>query len=100
MDARELAGRFAAYTWYMEVRASRRPKREAARFARAHWQAFTPAVSEGLGRLLERVAACPIGNEMRRQVKRPTSCASADAGTSGSQTTAQKCARPITVAQA
>jgi hypothetical protein len=55
MDARQIASRFAAYTWYMEVRTPRKPT-EAARFARTHWRAFVPVINEGLGKLLERIA--------------------------------------------
>jgi hypothetical protein len=73
MDARQLAGRFAAFTWYMEIRAPRRPKREAARFARAHWRTFAPAVSEGLGELLKRISLPPVGNDMRGRVRRSSS---------------------------
>jgi hypothetical protein len=64
MDARQIAGRFAAYTWYMEVRFPRKPI-EAARFARTHWQAFVPVVHAGLGRLLHRIACGPAGAAAR-----------------------------------
>jgi hypothetical protein len=58
MDARQIAGRFAAYTWYMEVRTPRKPL-EAVRFARTHWQAFVPVANAGFGRLLQRIACRP-----------------------------------------
>src|SRR5262249_46038450 len=40
--ARKVAARFAAYTWYEEVRSGRHSREEAARFAREDWKAFLP----------------------------------------------------------
>ena len=58
MDARKVAAQFAAHAWYEEVRAEDQPSpKEAARFARRNWTAFTSVAPEGLGRLLLTIAA-------------------------------------------
>lgn len=56
MDARKVAAQFAAYTWYEAVRTGQVTEREKTRFARQNWQAFVPVASQGLGRLLTRIA--------------------------------------------
>jgi hypothetical protein len=56
MDTRKVAAQFAAYAWYESVRTGPVPEREKNRFARQNWQAFVPVCSEGLGRLLTRIA--------------------------------------------
>jgi hypothetical protein len=80
MDARQIAGRFAAYVWYMEIRVPRTGKREAARFARTNWQAFVPIVNEGLGLLIERIAAKPHRESGAIPRKRLRKCIRARAG--------------------
>jgi len=52
MDAQKIAARFAAYTWYQEIRSGNVPPVEAACFAQDNWQTFLPIAPEGLGRLL------------------------------------------------
>jgi hypothetical protein len=60
MDARKVAAQFAAYTSYEEVRAGNGSSPpEATRSAREHWTAFLPIASEGLGKLLIRIASRP-----------------------------------------
>jgi hypothetical protein len=56
MDARKIAAKFAAYTWYEESRASA-SRNEADRFAKKNWSAFLPVADQGWGRLLIRIAA-------------------------------------------
>lgn len=58
MKPLEVAARFAAFSWYTNVRQapSRTLQAEARRFANDSWQAFLPAASEGLGRLLLAIA--------------------------------------------
>jgi hypothetical protein len=59
MEARKVAARFAAYTWYEENRKGRKSSTESARFAQENWKTFLPVVPEGLGRLLIEIAAGP-----------------------------------------
>lgn len=56
MRARMLAAKFAAYSWYKEVRRGEQTPDEAGVFAQENWQAFVPVVPEGLGRLLRKIA--------------------------------------------
>jgi hypothetical protein len=56
MNARNVAARFAAGTWYEEIRAGRQSRQETLEFVRGHWQAFLPVASGGLGKLLLRIA--------------------------------------------
>lgn len=55
MDARKVAARFAAYTWYEQTAGTQSPEK-ANRFARQNWEAFLPQAHEGLGRLLLQIA--------------------------------------------
>ncbi len=55
MNARKVAARFAAYTWYEQTAGKRSPE-EANRFARENWEDFLPLAPEGRGRLLLRIA--------------------------------------------
>jgi hypothetical protein len=56
MKARKAAARFAARTWYEEIRAGRQTRRETGAFVRKHWEAFLPVANVGIGRLLVRIA--------------------------------------------
>jgi hypothetical protein len=55
MKARKVAARFAARTWYEEVRGGRQSREETVDFVRSHWQTFLPVANVGLGRLLLRI---------------------------------------------
>jgi len=56
MRARKAAARFAARTWYEQVRDGRQSRQETSAFVRNHWEAFLPFADIGLGRLLLRIA--------------------------------------------
>jgi len=67
MDARTAAARFAAFTWYQDIRADQASPTEAARFARQNWTAFLPVADEGWGKLLLRLAS---KGKNRRRLRR------------------------------
>jgi hypothetical protein len=56
MKARKAAARFAARTWYEEVRGGRQSQQETLNFVRQYWQSFLPVASPGWGQLLLRIA--------------------------------------------
>lgn len=68
MNARKTAAQFAARVWYTEVRAANPSLGEAVRFAKQNWTAFLPVASEGLGRLLHRIAS-PSQQRRRRNFR-------------------------------
>ena len=51
-----VSARFAAYVWYTKHYAPCR-SRQALAFAKMNWPTFMPLAHEGLGRLLNRIAA-------------------------------------------
>jgi hypothetical protein len=61
MKPLQVAAQFAAFVWYTNTRKApgRITQEEARRFAQENWQAFLPIATEGLGRLLLRVAKTP-----------------------------------------
>jgi hypothetical protein len=60
MSPLEVAARFAAFAWYTEAMApGLATEEEARRIARENWEAFLPVATEGLGRLLIRLARLP-----------------------------------------
>ena len=71
MNAQKVAARFAAYTWY-EQTVGNESREEANRFARENWEDFLPMASEGLGRLLLRIAR--RRPQRHRQQKRQIPC--------------------------
>src|SRR5262249_55271209 len=58
MKPLEVAARFAAFSWYINLRQvpPRTVQAEARRFSKESWQAFLPVADEGLGKLLLQVA--------------------------------------------
>jgi hypothetical protein len=77
MEPIQVAARYAAFVWYAEARNAprRTTRREAARFACANWATFLPAVEQGWGRLLLRIAsrspATPGGAGKARTSRKP-----------------------------
>jgi len=65
MNSLEIAGRFAAFAWYINSRQapSRTAQTEARRFSEQNWQVFLPVADEGWGRLLLRVAKARRGSQ-------------------------------------
>jgi hypothetical protein len=59
MSPLQVAAQFAAFAWYTSIREARSQaaRDEGLKFARANWRAFLPVASEGMGRLLLRVAS-------------------------------------------
>ena len=66
MDAQKIAARFAAYTWYQEIRSGNVPPVEAACFAQDNWQTFLPIAPEGLGRLLLTITRPRLAKRQHR----------------------------------
>jgi hypothetical protein len=57
MNPTQVSARFAAYVWFMGIRAGEPMAREEAnQFARKNWSEFLPCAQEGLGKLLIRLA--------------------------------------------
>jgi hypothetical protein len=68
MDARKVAAQFAAYVWFENTRLIPPTEVHKARFARENWQRFLPIASEGLGRLLLRIATGRSRKSRRRRL--------------------------------
>ena len=66
MNARKVAARFAAYTWYEKTAGAECPEK-AIQYSRENWPAFLPVADEGLGKLLLRVAGRPSRPQHRRE---------------------------------
>jgi len=68
MHPLQVAAQFAAFTWYTKTNPDI-DREDAAWFARTNWADFLPAASEGLGRLLLKIAG--KSSSKARKSKRP-----------------------------
>lgn len=60
-DQLVLAAKFAAKTWYEEVRPC--DSEETKQFVNQNWESFVPFVHEGLGEFLERIFIKPKADD-------------------------------------
>ncbi len=82
MKSLVVAARFAAFTWYTNVRQGRKRiiENEARRFARKNWTAFLSLADEGLGELLRRIAKSRVSARRRSKKANRPMCELTEAG--------------------
>jgi hypothetical protein len=56
MNARKTAAQFTAYVWF-ENQEAKATEEEKVQYMKANWNSFLPVAHEGLGRLLNKIAA-------------------------------------------